>query len=270
MLSSISTDGGGGGVDLVTLDGIFPKFVRLHPGGSTSSTLRAEAEAIGLNKDFWHRLQNLSLQVNRSADASASARWWWSLRQAARDASPFDTWPSDGLQVALVVEKVPAGFFRSYLSLGGGVAGALAFYSGIVYLLGRLVRSAFRDTRYKVIYDEMPDVRDLVERLRAMESAPTVYVALPPPVYLEWSIWTTLKPLVNGALPRALGNAAKGGGARLVRRTFDAFAERCDTAAATCDWIDDGCHPNADGHRALAEAIADALDGACPRGRNSE
>ena len=32
----------------------------------------------------------------------------------------------------------------------------------------------------------------------------------------------------------------------------------------------DGCHPNADGHRALAEAIADALDGACPRGRNSE
>ena len=114
------------------------------------------------------------------------------------------------------------------------------------------------------------DVRDLVGRLRAMESAPTVYVALPPPVYLEWSIWTTLKPLVNGALPRALGNAAKGGGARLVRRTFDAFAERCDTAAATCDWIDDGCHPNADGHRALAEAIADALDGACPRGRNSE
>ena len=113
-------------------------------------------------------------------------------------------------------------------------------------------------------------MRDLVGRLRAMESAPTVYVALPPPVYLEWSIWTTLKPLVNGALPRALGNAAKGGGARLVRRTFDAFAERCDTAAATCDWIDDGCHPNADGHRALAEAIADALDGACPRGRNSE
>ena len=37
-----------------------------------------------------------------------------------------------------------------------------------------------------------------------------------------------------------------------------------------CDWIEDGCHPNADGHRALAEAIADALDGACPRGRNSE
>ena len=55
-----------------------------------------------------------------------------------------------------------------------------------------------------------------------------------------------------------------------LKPRFDAFAERCDTAAATCDWIDDGCHPNADGHRALAEAIADALDGACPRGRNSE
>ena len=55
-------------------------------------------------------------------------------------------------------ERVAGGTAASSLTAGG----ILGFYILVVYAIGRALRSACGGSRYKLIFDEMPEVHDLV------------------------------------------------------------------------------------------------------------
>lgn len=52
--------------------------------------------------------------------------------------------------------------------------GILGFYVAVVYAIGRAVRAVFGGSRYRLIFDEMPQVQDLVRHISLM--------ALPVPI----------------------------------------------------------------------------------------
>ena len=67
----------------------------------------------------------------------------------------------------VAAERLAGGTAASSLT-GGGV---LVFYVVVVYAIGRMVRSGLGNTRYKIMLDELPDVKDIVEIIEAMHLA---------------------------------------------------------------------------------------------------
>ena len=134
----------------VSVTGLYPKFGRL-------GSITTDADGVGLYNevDMWHTLQNLTVV----AHALPSGLRWWSVEQSERDASPFDTTVDDGVQLVVAADRLAGGNVASSLTSGG----VLAFYLVVVIGIGRLVRSAFGGTRYRLAVDEMPDTRDLID-----------------------------------------------------------------------------------------------------------
>lgn len=62
-------------------------------------------------------------------------------------------------QVVLVSDRLAGGAAGSSLVTGG----VLVFYFGVVYAIGRSIRSVLGGTRYRLTIDEMPDPRDLLD-----------------------------------------------------------------------------------------------------------
>ena len=62
-------------------------------------------------------------------------------------------------QVVLVSDPVAGGAAGSSLLAGG----LLVFYFGVVYAVGRSIRSVLGGTRYRLMVDEMPEPRDLLD-----------------------------------------------------------------------------------------------------------
>ena len=148
------------------LDGAFPKFLRLP------STRNAEAISLAGTSHLWHTLQNLSFSlrtVEGQGDRSDvnGHEQWWQIHQRQDDYTQFAASRSDGLQVIVAAERLAGGTAASSLT-GGGV---LVFYVVVVYAIGRMVRSALGNTRYKIMLDELPDVKDIVEIIEAMHLA---------------------------------------------------------------------------------------------------
>ena len=149
---------------------MFPKFVRLRANDENTAAL---ATPIGFDKgDLWHVQQNVTLQVNRSVAQdgngfASEAAWWWSVRQQP-DASPFDTTRRNGPTVYVVQSTISGGILTSVIGSSTGVAGVFAFYISVVLLLGKIIAAAFRNTRYRIMYDELPDVRDLTDLCEGM------------------------------------------------------------------------------------------------------
>ena len=108
---------------------------------------------------FASELQALSLGLVESRPPTFSTSRWWTVRQAANDSSVFDTTPHDGLKVIVATETVTGGVVASALTAGG----ILTFYAVTVCAIGRAVRSACGGSRYRMIFDEMPEVHDLVD-----------------------------------------------------------------------------------------------------------
>lgn len=138
----------------INISAAFPKFLRLPSVGSAPQP----TPLVGLN-DAWHTKQNLTFLRAAASDAAypTGSEHWWEMHQADVDASPFNTSVGDGLQVVLVADRIAGGN-----SLGGVLSGGvLAFYGLTVYAIGRSIRAALGGTRYRIMYDEMPDTRDL-------------------------------------------------------------------------------------------------------------
>lgn len=165
----------------------FPKFIRL-PSVADAQPLALIGEAY-----WWHTRQSLILslrtgicakqhshrmscrahrfsysivstlragtRVGERTPGSGSVRRWWGLQQAERDASPFNTTTNDGLQIVVAGERLAGGSAAIAFTAGG----VLAFYALVVFAIGRVVRGVLRDSRYKLIVDEMPDTRDLID-----------------------------------------------------------------------------------------------------------
>ena len=89
------------------------------------------------------------------------------MHQRDDDYSQFAATTRDGLQVIVAAERLAGGTAASSLTSGG----VLIFYVVVVYAIGRMVRSAFGNTRYKIMLDEMPDVKDVVEIIEAIHLA---------------------------------------------------------------------------------------------------
>lgn len=155
-------------VELV-VHGMFPKFVRLP------SVADAQASELTGSSYRWHSMQSLRVflvtgGVETSISSSSSdgkASRWWVMEQAARDASPFNTSALDGLQVVIAAERLAGGSAAISLTAGGVVA----FYVLVVFGIGRVVRTILRDTRYRIVVDEMPDTRDLVDLIEGVYMA---------------------------------------------------------------------------------------------------
>lgn len=59
----------------------------------------------------------------------------------------------------MVSDRLAGGAAGSSLVTGG----VLVFYFGVVYAIGRSIRSVLGGTRYRLTIDEMPDPRDLLD-----------------------------------------------------------------------------------------------------------
>ena len=70
-------------------------------------------------------------------------------------------------QVIVAAERLAGGVQASSFT-GGGV---LLFYVVVVYAIGRTVRTTCGNTRYRLMLDEMPDVKDIVEVIEAIHLA---------------------------------------------------------------------------------------------------
>ena len=159
----------GYGSPQVNFEGAFPKFVRLP------SVRGSEAAELTGGSHFWHTLQNLSFSLQHAEAATAGVEaggggggeTWWEVRQSDDDASQFQASTGDGLKVIVVAERLAGGAAASSLA-GGDV---LVFYIVVVYAIGRAVRTACGGRRYKVMLDEMPDVKDIVEIIEAIHLA---------------------------------------------------------------------------------------------------
>ena len=140
----------------INVSAAFPKFLRLPSVGSAPLPI----PLVGLN-DAWHTSQNLTFLRAAASDAAypTGVEHWWEMHQADVDASPFNTSLGDGLQVVLVADRIAGGN-----SLGSVLSGGLlAFYALTVYAIGRSIRSVLGGTRYRLMVDEMPDTRDLLD-----------------------------------------------------------------------------------------------------------
>ena len=149
---------GGGKLGMV-LNGAFPKFIRIP------SEAGAPAVPLVGRVYWWHELQNISLSLNAGSPSTSisTTSWqhqWWTARQANNDSSTFATTDTDGLQVVVGAEKLAGGSAASSFTAGG----ILGFYVVVVYAIGRAVRSACGGTRYRLIFDEMPEVHDVRRR----------------------------------------------------------------------------------------------------------
>ena len=67
----------------------------------------------------------------------------------------------------IAAERLAGGTAASSVT-GGGV---LIFYVVVVYAIGRAVRNSCGNTRYRIMLDELPDVKDIVEIIEAMHLA---------------------------------------------------------------------------------------------------
>ena len=143
----------------VTISGLFPKLVRLP------SVADADPIALTGSAYRWHTMQSMRVTPVGSGERqqrplqNSEAMPWWLLQQAGRDLSPFNTTASDGLQLIVAGERLAGGSAAASFTSGGVVA----FYVLVVYAIGRVVQAALRGGRYRLIVDEMPEVRDLVD-----------------------------------------------------------------------------------------------------------
>ena len=146
----------------IQIDGMLPKFVRLPSVGSVI----AAQPLVGTSDDYWHTMQNLTFvrdaqppTVDARGLATQVDEQWWGVRQAAADASPFDVTASDGPQLVVASDNLVGGAAGSSLASGG----LLAFYLAVVVGIGRSIRGVLGGTRYRLMMDEMPDTRDLID-----------------------------------------------------------------------------------------------------------
>ncbi len=84
-----------------------------------------------------------------------------------------------------------------------------------------------------------------------LENAPTVYVMIPPRVYVEQDGGNCDDATIGGELSDAVYQIA----GELDIEVIDLYTPTTDHP----EWFPDGLHPNAEGNRAIAEIIADAI-----------
>ena len=132
--------------------------MRLPSVGSQAAVL----PLVGVS-DTWHTLQNLTFSryAAPSPDDTGGTEQWWGLHQEETDLSEgkYNTTTQDGLQVVIAADKLAGGAAGSSYASGG----LLAFYLAVVYGVGRSIRSVVGLTRYRLMVDEMPDTRDLLD-----------------------------------------------------------------------------------------------------------
>uniref|UniRef100_A0A7S1PPQ7 SGNH hydrolase-type esterase domain-containing protein n=1 Tax=Alexandrium catenella TaxID=2925 RepID=A0A7S1PPQ7_ALECA len=103
--------------------------------------------------------------------------------------------------------------------------------------------------------DFVPDYSDLARTFQNLSSKPTVYIMVPPPLYLDHVYDMNLK-VINTELPDKLRRVAELNGLAPPIDVFGAFLEHCPhPGTAPCDWIIDGCHPSDDGYHKIAEVV---------------
>eukprot|EP00727_Mastigamoeba_balamuthi_P007785 m51a1_g3627 putative xylananse (429) ;mRNA; r:123247-127583 len=99
------------------------------------------------------------------------------------------------------------------------------------------------------------DYTALIRSLVALPSRPQVLVAVPPPLYIDGVI-SMNGTVINEVLPRLVPRIAWAAGATPLTGGFSLLG---GAALARPDLILDGCHPNAEGHTALAHYMADTI-----------
>ena len=117
------------------------------------------------------------------------------------------------------------------------------------------------------------DYKALVDTFRAMPSRPTVYIAIPPPLYRD-GVYGMLQTAINTDLPRLIPQIAAANELPPPIDLFALFQAHCPIVFGTpghppnstdlsCDWIGSGgwdaCHPGDVGYLQVAKAVQTAI-----------
>lgn len=94
-------------------------------------------------------------------------------------------------------------------------------------------------------------LREFIKSYLDLENAPTVYIMIPPRVYVEQDGGNCDDATVGGELADAVNQL----GEELSLEVIDLYTLTTDHP----EWFPDGLHPNAEGNRAIAEHIASYL-----------
>lgn len=95
------------------------------------------------------------------------------------------------------------------------------------------------------------EYREFIKSYLDLENAPTVYIMIPPRVYVEQDGGNCDDATVGGELADAVNQL----GEELSLEVIDLYTLTTDHP----EWFPDGLHPNAEGNRAIAEHIASYL-----------
>eukprot|EP00727_Mastigamoeba_balamuthi_P007084 m51a1_g2997 putative alpha-L-fucosidase (295) ;mRNA; r:763879-766194 len=100
------------------------------------------------------------------------------------------------------------------------------------------------------------DYAALIAKFRALPSSPKVYVAVSPPLFKQ--MWEMNMTVINKVFPRIVPEIARAAGATPLTGVYDLFG---GAALTRSDLINDGCHPNAEGYKAIAQYMAGVISG---------
>lgn len=127
----------------------------------------------------------------------------------------------------------------------------------VVIMLG--TNDACRDTWCTKMQDFVPDYNELINRYKRLPSLPRVLIAVPPPIYDGRKY--RLIPRINN---RLFFDLIPQIACDITIPIYDVFAQHCPLSRdlqvqPACEWISDGVHPNDEGYKAIAQAVADAI-----------
>ena len=95
------------------------------------------------------------------------------------------------------------------------------------------------------------EYREFIKSYIEMESAPKVYVMIPPAVYIEQDGGNCDDATIGGALAEIVTSL----GVELEVEVIDLYT----LTSGHPEWFSDGLHPNAEGNRVIAEEIAERI-----------